>query len=101
MRDELVVVDAHAHLQLGERTLVERDGPVTVEQQFTRLDRFGIDAAIVIADVWAGWTMGTSATQSRARSPSTGNHCPAGGSAQQKKPMTRVAARIRTSGANS
>ena len=58
MRSGHLVVDAHSHLMPYERqNHGGRDGRWTTEQQMERMDRFGLDVAVVIAHAWAGWVM--------------------------------------------
>jgi predicted TIM-barrel fold metal-dependent hydrolase len=57
MRDGLLVVDAHTHIQLTEHTMAGRDGRLSVVELIDRMDRYGIDGAFVIAHAWAGWKL--------------------------------------------
>jgi predicted TIM-barrel fold metal-dependent hydrolase len=58
MRDGFLVVDAHAHIDLTDRTASGgRPAHRTTEDQLRQMDDFGTDAACVIAHAWRGWTL--------------------------------------------
>jgi predicted TIM-barrel fold metal-dependent hydrolase len=58
VRDGLLVVDAHAHIETGEREVFGgRPAQMPTERLLAQLDSCGIDAAWVIAHAWAGWTI--------------------------------------------
>lgn len=57
MRDGLLVFDAHTHIAPHPHMMGSRQGYLPTSALVERMDRFGIDFAIVIAHAWAGWTM--------------------------------------------
>jgi predicted TIM-barrel fold metal-dependent hydrolase len=58
MRDGLLVVDAHAHIELEERGIFGgRSTRMSTPSKLDQMDRYGIDASWVIAHAWAGWTL--------------------------------------------
>jgi predicted TIM-barrel fold metal-dependent hydrolase len=57
VRDGMLVVDAHCHIEPEGHDMFGRTGRVTTEEQLVRMDMYGIDLAIVIAHAWAGWTI--------------------------------------------
>jgi predicted TIM-barrel fold metal-dependent hydrolase len=57
MHDGMVVVDAHAHIEIGGHDFYGRSTELTTAMQVERMDRYGIDAAWVIAHAWGGWTI--------------------------------------------
>jgi len=58
MRDGFLVVDAHAHLELEDRTgFAGRSARKTAEEQIRQMDEYGTDAACVIAHAWRGWQL--------------------------------------------
>jgi len=58
VRDGYLVVDAHAHLEVHPRVVFGgRNAEMPTERLLAQMDACGIDAALVIAHAWAGWTI--------------------------------------------
>jgi predicted TIM-barrel fold metal-dependent hydrolase len=58
MRDGYLVIDAHAHIEVHPRVVFGgRNAEMPTERLITQMDACGIDAALVIAHAWAGWTI--------------------------------------------
>ena len=58
MRDGYLVFDAHAHIEVRPRVVFGgRNGQMPTERLVAQMDDCGIDAALVIAHAWAGWTI--------------------------------------------
>jgi predicted TIM-barrel fold metal-dependent hydrolase len=57
MRSGHFVVDAHTHISPHPHFHHGRDGRLTSEAHIERMDRYGLDVAVVIAHAWAGWTL--------------------------------------------
>jgi len=58
MRDGCLVIDAHAHIEVHPRVVFGgRNAQMPTETLIAQMDSCGIDAALVIAHAWAGWTI--------------------------------------------
>jgi predicted TIM-barrel fold metal-dependent hydrolase len=58
MRDGYLVVDAHAHIEVHPRVVFGgRNAEIPTDRLLAQMDACGIDAAMVIAHAWSGWTI--------------------------------------------